>query len=300
MSIGCAAGIGIKAVLDEGGVPLGRLTVLGTPAEEVARGKRLMIKNGCFKDIDIALMVHPSPIELADGLFVAIDSWTITYCGKASHAAAFPWEGINALDAAVMAYNGISVLRQQMKPSWRIHGIVSNGGAKPNIIPEKAEMKYSLRAPTLTDLEILQGKASEIFNSAGQATGCTVIIDSTGPCANVVSNPELLKLYVKNSLDLGVKFSPDYVPEVGFSRDMPAGSTDMGDVSYVVPSIHPLYSIGTTAVCHSREFTHAANTSLAHERTLVAAKAIAGCAVDILKSQETLKAVQNSFKLQIQ
>ena len=259
-----------------------------------------MIKNGCFEDVDIALMVHPSPLELADGLFVAIDSWTITYFGKASHAAAFPWEGINALDAAVMAYNGISVLRQQMKPSWRVHGVISNGGAKPNIIPEKAEMQYSLRAPTVTDLKVLQDKAREIFNSAAQATGCTVEIGSAGPCANVVSNPELLKLYVKNSLDLGVKFSPDHVPEIGFSRDMPAGSTDMGDVSYVVPSIHPLYSIGTTAVNHTREFTQAANTNLAHERTLVAAKAIAGCAIDVLKSPETLKTVQDAFKLQIQ
>ena len=259
-----------------------------------------MIKNGCFDDVDIAMMVHPSPWEIADPLLIAIVQWTVTYSGKASHAAAFPWEGVNALDAAVSAYNGMSMLRQQIKPSWRVHGIISNGGAKPNIIPEKAEMKYFLRTPAEAELKVLMQKADGVFRSAAQATGCSVEIDSLTHYANVVSNSELLKLYVKNSLDLGVEFTPDHVPGIGFVRDMPAGSTDMGDVSYLVPSIHPLYSIGTTASTHSRGFAEATNTALAHERTLTASKAIAGCAIDVLKSPEVLKAIKDCFKQHIQ
>lgn len=294
---GCAAGIGIKAALDTSEIPIGRLTILGTPAEEDGGGKSLMIKNGCFDDVDIAMMVHPMPVEMPHALFVAIHQWVITYSGKASHAAAFPWEGVNALDAAIAAYNGISVLRQQMRPSWRVHGIISNGGTKPNIIPEKSELQYLLRAPTESELETLIEKARAIFLAAGQTTGCSVDIKDEDHCMNLVSNKTLLDLYTRNSLDLGVQFTPDHVPGIGNIHDIPLGSTDMGDVSYEVPSIHPVYSIGTHAFNHTREFTAAANT---HERTLVASKAIAGCAIDVLTNPEALKAVKDSFKLQMQ
>ena len=297
---GCAAGIGIKAALDTSEIPIGRLTILGTPAEEDGGGKSLMIKNGCFDDVDIAMMVHPMPVEMPHALFVAIHQWVITYSGKASHAAAFPWEGVNALDAAIAAYNGISVLRQQMRPSWRVHGIISNGGTKPNIIPEKSELQYLLRAPTESELETLIEKARAIFLAAGQTTGCSVDIKDEDHCMNLVSNKTLLDLYTRNSLDLGVQFTPDHVPGIGNIHDIPLGSTDMGDVSYEVPSIHPVYSIGTHAFNHTREFTAAANTDFAHERTLVASKAIAGCAIDVLTDPEALKAVKDSFKLQMQ
>ena len=100
----------------------------------------------------------------------------ITYKGKASHAAAFPWEGVNALDAAVMAYQSVSVLRQQMKPSWRVHGVITNGGAKPNIIPEEASMSYYVRAPNKLELKVLQKKMHACFESAGSATGCQVCV----------------------------------------------------------------------------------------------------------------------------
>lgn len=297
---GCAAGIGIKAALEASGAPLGRLTILGTPAEEGGGGKADMIKNGCFDDVDMAMMVHPSPLEIADPLMIALTQLTVTYSGKASHAAAFPWEGINALDAAVSAYNGISMLRQQLKPSWRVHGIITNGGAKPNIIPEKTEMQYYLRTPANAELDVLVQKARGVFHSAAQATGCCVQIDSSTPFANVVGNSELLKLYVNNSFDLGVEFSPNYVPGTGFIRDIPAGSTDMGNVSYIVPSIHPMYKIGTTASIHSREFAKATNTALAHERTLTASKAIAGCAIDVLTTPGLLQTIKDCFKQQVE
>jgi amidohydrolase len=268
------------------------VTVLGTPAEEGGCGKIRMIESGCFKDIDIALMVHPFPLDLSDGFFISRDAMTITYTGKASHAAAFPWEGVNALDAAVAAYNGISMLRQQIKPTWRIHGVITNGGAKPNIIPEKTELEYYLRAPTNADLAVLKSKVEPIFHSAAQSTGCQVNVASTGVYSNLISNSCLEQLYVQNAEQLGVKFSPTSM--------IPTGSTDMGNVSYIVPSIHPMYKIGTTASIHSREFAKATNTALAHERTLTASKAIAGCAIDVLTTPGLLQTIKDCFKQQVE
>ena len=131
---GVAAGLGLKTALESKNASKGRVTVLGTPAEEGGGGKVYLIENGAFEDVDIAMMVHPAPYTVLMPTFSAIGEFKITFTGKASHAAAFPWEGVNALDAAVLAYNSISVLRQQMKPTWCVHGIITNGGAKPNIM----------------------------------------------------------------------------------------------------------------------------------------------------------------------
>lgn len=268
------------------------MTVLGTPAEEGGCGKIRMIESGCFKDIDIALMVHPFPLDLSDGFFISRDAMTITYTGKASHAAAFPWEGVNALDAAVAAYNGISMLRQQIKPTWRIHGVITNGGAKPNIIPEKTELEYYLRAPTNADLAVLKSKVEPIFHSAAQSTGCQVNVASTGVYSNLISNSCLEQLYIQNAEQLGVKFSPTSM--------IPTGSTDMGNVSYIVPSIHPMYSIGTKAYNHTREFTVAANSDYGHQQTIVAAKAMAMTAIDVLSSPALMENVKKAFKDEVE
>ena len=136
--------------------PKVKIVVLGTPAEEGGGGKVLMIKNGCFKGLDFCLMVHPTTEDVLKPIHLAFEGVTVTYKGHAAHAAAFPWEGINALDAAVMAYNSISVLRQQMKPTWRVHGILSEGGVKPNIIPDRAQLIYFIRAMTDEELEVLK------------------------------------------------------------------------------------------------------------------------------------------------
>ena len=151
--------------------PKVKIVVLGTPAEEGGGGKVLMIKNGCFKDLDFCMMVHPCPVDLLKPTILARDSVTVTYKGHAAHAAAFPWEGINALDAAVMAYNSISMLRQQIKPTWRVHGIISEGGVKPNIIPDRSQLTYCLRAPTDGELKVLREKVTSCFEAAATATG---------------------------------------------------------------------------------------------------------------------------------
>ena len=151
--------------------PKVKIIVFGTPAEEGGGGKILMINNGCFKDTDFCMMVHPCPADILKPKILARDKVTVTYKGHASHAAAFPWEGINALDAVVIAYTSISVLRQQMKPTWRVHGVISEGGVKPNIIPDRAQLIYYLRAPTDEELEVLREKVTGCFEAAATATG---------------------------------------------------------------------------------------------------------------------------------
>ena len=280
---GVAAGLGLKAALECSGAPEGRVTVMGTPAEEAAGGKICLIANGAFKDIDLAMMVHPTPFTITMPTSLAVTQIAVTFTGKAAHAAAFPWEGVNALDAAVMAYNAISVLRQQMKPTWRVHGIIRNGGVKPNIIPEKSELFYSIRAPTMAEVDTLKVKVVSCFEAAATATGCQIDIQQPKPeetYMNLLSNPVLGQQYAENLKTLGVEFKL----EGEFT-----GSTDMGDVSHVVPSIHPMYTIGSGEATHTRAFTAVTNTAEAHDQTLTAAKAMAYTCIDVLTTKGMLE-----------
>ncbi len=200
---GVAAGLGLKAALESSDAPKGRLTVMGTPAEETLGGKINLIENGAFKDIDIAMMVHPAPYSILKTQFIACVEMKITYTGKAAHAAAFPWEGVNALDAAVMAYTSISVLRQQMKSDHSIHGVITNGGAKPNIIPEKASMEYFIRAPTRSEVYAFIKKVRACFEAAAIATGCQVDIEECSSNFDMSSNNTLAANYHENYQALG-------------------------------------------------------------------------------------------------
>eukprot|EP00118_Oscarella_pearsei_P016206 m.152986 g.152986 ORF g.152986 m.152986 type:complete len:396 (+) comp38610_c0_seq4:663-1850(+) len=287
---GVAAGIGIQAALRKN-PSLGQLTVLGTPAEEGGGGKIKMIKSGCFSDVDVAMMVHPCPYNSLNADFLSVSGVQVTYKGKASHAAAFPWEGVNALDAAVAAYTGISMMRQQMKPTWRAHGIFSNGGAKPNIIPETAQLKYYFRALNDKELATLMEKAVSVFKAAAQATGCQVEFEELMHFSNVLGNPVMLKHYKENATSFGIEFVA--------SEGMPAGSTDMGDVSYVVPSIHPMYSIGSDALNHTRDFTKFSDTDYAHKQTLIFAKAMAMTAIDIFTCPGLMDEIKSAFEKQL-
>ena len=285
---GVAAGLGVKAFLEETGSS-GRLTVMGTPAEEGGGGKVFMIEKGAFKEIDLAMMVHPTPFNVAMPLALAICQLDVVFTGKAAHAAGFPWEGVNALDAAVMAYSSISALRQQMKPSWRVHGVITNGGVKPNIIPEKSSMLYYIRAPIVSELNQLRKKVEACFEAAAQATGCSVSISEVGkPYDNLMSNSILGEMYSKNFRLLEC--------EIEHYTDK-AGSTDMGNVSHVVPSIHPYYKVGNGEVNHTREFTNVCNTPEAHQQTLRAAKSMAFTCINVLTGgDQLLQDISAQFK----
>ena len=279
----------MKAALESSDQSLGCVTVFGTPAEEGGNGKVKMLSNGCFKDADIAMMAHPLNADYLNRYSLALLELDVTYKGKASHAAAFPWEGINALDAAVMAYTNMSMMRQQMKPTWRVHGIVTNGGIKPNIIPEESQLQYYIRAPTEGELKTLKCMSEKIFHSAAKATGCSVEIVEGEGCSNVLVNSVLADAYCKNCASLKFDFKP---PVAG-------GSTDMGNISYAIPSIHPYFNVGTSASIHSQEFTAAANTDYAHERAISAGKAMAMTAIEILCVPELLPSIRTSFDTQV-
>ena len=289
---GVAAGLGLKAVLESSDAPKGRLTVMGTPAEEGGGGKVSLIKNGAFDDVDVAMMVHPSNYYIVAPTCLALANLEVTYTGKAAHAAAFPWEGVNALDAAVMAYSSISVLRQQMKPSWRVHGVITNGGAKPNIIPEKASLSYYVRTPYRDELSTLMEKVRACFEAAAKATGCKVEFSEEVPqYDNLVSNETLVKLFGENLQEMGTT-SPVNGPT--------GGSTDMGNVSHTVPSIQPKFLIGSgKAAQHTRDFARESNTPESHKETLLVGKAMAHTCVDVLTTEGLLEKIRADFDKQM-
>ncbi|XP_061177345.1 peptidase M20 domain-containing protein 2-like [Saccostrea echinata] len=292
---GVAAGLGIKAAFKAAGKPLGKLSVIGTPAEEGGGGKIVLLEQGMFEGIDVAMMSHPAPMDSSAISFNAIQMVIVTYKGKASHAAAFPWEGVNALDAAVNAYQSVSNLRQQMKPAWRVHGIISKGGTKPNIIPDETELEFYVRAPTKLEVDILKEKVTRCFQSAATATGCTMELKfHERPYLDVIHNKSLLRAFEGNIKTLGLV---SRIPEKEFPG---GGSTDMGNVSYTVPSIHPMFYIGSDALNHTREFTAAAGDPIAQPYTLTQGKALAMTAIDVFTNPELLKQIKEDFTKDIQ
>ena len=285
---GIAAGLGVKAALEKEGAPAGTLTVMGTPAEEGGGGKIFLIDNGAFSDIDVAMMVHPAPYSVVRPGFIAVSCHIASFTGKASHAATHPWEGINALDAAVMAYNSISAHRQQMKPDWRVHMIITNGGSKGNIIPDKAAMDVWVRAPTTEDLKTLTSKVETCVKAAALATGCQYSFTLDGKVfQDLESNGTLAQLYARNLSGSGCT---DFL-----DTHNTAGSTDMGNVSHVVPSIHPMFKIGTGEVYHTRDFAAVTNTPASHNATLVVAESMAHTCIDILTDKTALEAAKSEF-----
>ena len=285
---GVAAALGMKAALGDGD---GAVVVLGTPAEEGGGGKIDMIEQGAFDGVDAAMMVHPSPADTAWPVIMALHELEVEFFGKNAHAAAFPWEGVNALDAFVLAYNGIAVLRQQLPPETRVHGIVTNGGAKPNIIPDHTAADFYLRARDDEKLDALKQRVLACFSGAAEATGCRLEYRWHGKrYGNLATNEPMAEAYATNARALGKILLP--AAEV---RRM-AGSTDFGNVSHVVPSIHPMFAIETTAGNHSPEFTQAAATPEAHAAMLTAATALALTALDLYANPERLNAARHAFR----
>jgi len=287
---GVAAALGIKSALEADKSLKGRLVVLGTPAEEGGGGKIILLNAGAFKTVDCALMVHPSRADVPDADYLAINRVAITYEGKESHAAAAPWEGINALDAAVACYNSISQLRQQMKPTWRVHGIITDGGRKPNITPAKASLEYYIRAPNAKELAVLKEAVTRCFEAAALSSNCKIayVWDDQSAYDDVNHNKPLVARYKKYSEELGVVYK--YVADGGLR-----GSTDTGNVSYAVPTIHPLYAIPTNAMNHTKEFTACAGSDAAQPSTLVAGKTMALMALDLYADKKFRDEVKAAF-----
>ena len=256
------AGVALRDLADDLGI---RITVLGTPAEETYGGKVDLIAAGAFRDAAAAMMIHPHPHDVADPKMLAVAHIDLAFHGRESHASMAPAEGINALDAAVQAYVNVSTLRQALLPTDKVHGIITHGGGAPNVIPGRTEMAWYVRAASKHRLDTdLYPRVMACFEAAASATGCTLEVTERGhPYADLISNPVLTELLVANARVLGRDLAPGSSLPAGAS-----GSTDMGNVSHLVPSIHPFLSIDSLpAVNHQREFA-AATLAPAGERAI--------------------------------
>ena len=267
----------------------GRLVVLGTPAEEGGAGKILLIQAGAFRDVDLAMMVHPSDQTLVERGSLAITEVEIEFQGKASHASSEPEKGINALDAVIQTFNALNALRQHIKDGARIHGIITDGGRKPNIVPEHAAARFYVRAAENAYRDELVEKLRRCAQGAALATGAQLTFKKVGHEYKAMRpNHHLAQAFRRNIEALGY---PVEEPKGGM------GSTDMGDVSWEVPAIHPYIRITEGEVPgHSREFAQAARSERAKEAMLAAAKAVAGTCIDVWTDPELYRAVREEFE----
>jgi amidohydrolase len=274
-ALAVGAGIAAAHVADEAGLTV---SVVGTPAEESGGGKIVLLERGAFAGVHAAMMVHPAPFDMVEPPTLAFSEFVAHFHGKASHASAAPELGINAGDALVVAQTALGLLRQHIRPTDRVHGIVTRGGEAPNIIPAHTTGRYYVRAGTLGDLEDIRGKVLRCFEAGALATGCTLRVDdSSAPYAEVRHDSALAALYRANAEALGRTFIDSHP---GMSRF--AGSTDMGNVSHAMPSIHPMIGLSCLpAVNHQPEFTAHCVGPAADRVLLDGALALAWTAVDV-------------------
>jgi len=286
---GAGAGAALAAVRDK--LPGGRIQVIGTPAEEGGGGKIRLIKGGVFQSVDAAMMIHGFDRWILHQDLLGITRASFEFRGKAAHASADPWEGVNALDAVIQTFNNVSMLRQQMRPDARIHGIVTNGGAAPNIIPEFASAMFYVRSINLDYMWELQRKVIACAEGAAKSTGCTVKVIAYNDTVYepMKRNEALIGAYRANLTSLGVVEAPPLVDRLG--------SSDVGNVSQVIPTIQPLMKIAPdNTPIHSRAFEAAAVSPLARTGTLTAAKAMAMTTLDLLTDPALVKRAQDEFK----
>jgi amidohydrolase len=285
---GAGAGAALAAVRDR--LPKGRIHVIGTPAEEGGAGKVRLIRGGVFKDVDVAMMIHGWDKWIAHQDLLGIVRVTFEFTGKAAHAAADPFEGINALDAVIQTFNNISMLRQQVRPDARIHGIVTSGGAAPNIIPEFAAALFYVRAKSLDYMWQLQKRVIACAEGAARATGCTLkVIEHDSAYAPMKRNETLLEVFRANMQRVGAPESPEVKDRLG--------SSDIGNVSQVIPTIQPLVKIAPEGTpIHSRAFEAAAVSPLAREGMLAAAKVMAMTTLDLLADPRLVERAQQDFR----
>ncbi|MBA7603505.1 p-aminobenzoyl-glutamate hydrolase subunit B [subsurface metagenome] len=285
-AIAVGAGIASRDAIDQLG---GTVLVIGTPAEELHGGKGIMVNRGAFDDVDAALIVHPSVLDTASSRALACIGLEVEFWGKAAHAAARPEEGINALEAMIQSFNGINSLRQHIRDRARIHGIITRGGEAANIVPSYTAGSFLVRAEDEAYLDALKGKVLNCFQAASLASGARLEYKwSEVYYAPMRINHALAELFTKNMEALGRKVAPP--------MRRAFGSTDMGNVSAVVPSIHPMIAIAPIEVlAHSPEFASAAASEAGHRGLIDGAKALAMTVVDLIAQPEAMDKVREEF-----
>ncbi len=275
-AMSAGAGIAAAGAADDAGLTV---TVVGTPAEEVGNvgGKILMLERGAFDDAHAAMMVHPAPFDGVAPPLIAAALFDVRYTGKEAHAAAFPELGINAADALTVAQTAIGLLRQHIRQTDRIHGIITHGGDAPNVVPAHTAAQYMVRAQTIDDLADVRAKVFRCFEAGAMATGSKLeILGGEKPYAQVVHDLALAELYRRNAETAGREF-----PDPGVFTRVTA-STDMGNVSLAIPSIHPMIGIDSLpAVNHQPEFTAHCVSQTADKALYDGALAMAWTAIDM-------------------
>lgn len=286
-SMSVSAAVGLKSVLDETG---GEIRVYGTPAEETKGAKVPMAAAGLFDDVDAALMAHPYHTYEQSGRSLAMDALQFEYFGKPAHAAASPHEGINALDGVLLLFQSINALRQQLQSHARIHGIITDGGKAPNIIPDYAAAQFYVRSANRPYTDELVKKVLACAQGAALQTGCTLKTSNYEYSYDeLVTNETMSKNFYDNLISLGV--SPN---EIGRGEDH--GSLDMGNVSRHCPTIHPFVKvIDEKYQLHTKEFRDLAMTGRAMEGMIFAGKALAATAYDVLTKPGLLEAIKKEF-----
>jgi amidohydrolase len=288
-----AAGIGAKAALNGARA---RITVFGTPAEEAVGGKVIMKNAGVFDDVDAAMGAHPGDAEAycptvpGSGEALACQAVTLAFRGQAAHAAADPYNGINALDAVILTFNGVNALRQHVKSDARLHGIIVKGGEAPNVVPDDTEALFYVRAGTQKYMYELVEKVRKIGEGAALMTGATLEFSFPEDASwDMITNYRLAQA-LKTNIDRVGLVLPDAKAEEG------AGSTDWGNVSYAVPSVETAYPIvAGRCTWHSQDVVDAAESELGYGNTFLVAKAMALTALDLIEQPEILAAVKAEF-----
>ncbi|HUF32370.1 MAG TPA: M20 family metallopeptidase [Acidimicrobiales bacterium] len=286
---GLGAGLAAAALASDAG---GRVRILGTPAEEGGAGKAYMIDRGALDGVDAAMMVHPADADLLSMDAIAAVTMEVEWFGEGAHAAAYPHLGRNALDAAVLAYVNIGALRQHIEATDRVHGIFTDGGRKPNIVPSHAAMEWMVRSAGADGLAPLQERVVACFEAGATATGCRCEHRvAYRPYDEMVDNPALGALFAANAASVGRHLTD---PRTSGTRVV--GSTDMGNVSKVVPSIHPMLQVAPRGVSiHTDDFARFAGGPEGDRAVVDGAKAMAMTIADLWARPGALDGVRAGF-----
>jgi amidohydrolase len=272
----------------------GRLSLIGTPAEEGGGGKETLARAGVFDDVDAVVMLHPFSHDIAMHPFLGRRQLELVFHGVSAHASAQPFMGRNALDAAVAAYQGVAALRQHLPPGDRVHGVFTDGGNRPNVVPDRAAVLFYLRSPRPETLRDLANRMAAIGRGAAEMAGCGVemVWDIQPPYLPIRFNQALAGRWSVHQQERGRKPLPP-----GIVPDFLTGSTDLGNLSYRVPSIHPMIAVSEpTVALHTTDFAEAAGSPSGDRAVVDGAFGLALTAVDYLADAELRDAVHREFE----
>jgi len=282
---GVGAAIALAAVRD---AFAGEIVFLGTPAEERGSGKQFMLDDGLFAGLDAALLYHPCDRNHVDIAPLASEDASVVFTGVQSHAASEPWEGRNALDAMIALFSSVGLWRQQLPPHCRVHGIIQEGGTAANIIPDRTRAWFMIRSADQAYYEVMKSRFTRLCEAAATAADVEVEVEFSGFASTMKTNRLLADRWVANAQAYGI---------VDQGPDGTTGSTDMANVSWAVPAIHPDLAITDRPTpAHSTEFRDAAGRPRADETVLLAATLVAQTALDLLLDPSLVERAWEEFR----